>query len=238
MSTATQGAPESHGSSIRFEGLLGAPVSTIENLNHHAWAFLPYNPTIVEVGAHEGIGTIGLAQAHPHARIYACEPNPRAFAVLEARLRPFAQAVAVEIAFGTSSGDATLHLGRADRDASLLSPRELSPSAQQHLSVQVSTATLDDWCARNKLEHIDFLRLDAGGFEIQILQHGRTALETALVVVTKTYWNEPSQGVISYPIVRLFLEMSGFELLSHWYEEGLRGEATFVRKVLYDSLFR
>jgi hypothetical protein len=32
--------------------------------------------------------------------------------------------------------------------------------------------------------------------------------------------------------------MAGFELLSHWYEEGLRGEATFVRKVLYDSLFR
>jgi FkbM family methyltransferase len=223
---------------MRFEGVLGEPVSTIDNLNYNARAFLPYNPTIVEVGAHEGTGTIGLAQAYPHARIYACEPNPRAFAALEARLRPFPQVVAVEMAFGTSTGDATLHLGRADRDASLLSPRELSPPAQQHSSVRVSSITLDDWCECNKLHRIDFLRVDAGGFELQVLQHGRRVLETALVVVTTTYWDEPRQGVISYPILKLFLEMAGFELLSHWYEEGLRGEATFVRKVLYDSLFR
>jgi FkbM family methyltransferase len=236
----TEFAPDrARESTFRFEGVLGEPVSTIENLNQNAQAFLPYNPTIVEIGAHEGAGTIALAAAYPYGRIYACEPNPRAFAVLDERVRGLAHVVAVNLAFGTATGDATLHVGPGedDRHASLLPSGQASPAPRERDGVAVSAATVDGWCAHRGVARVEFLRLDAGGCELQILQRARRALESTLVVVTKTYGHPPRPGVVSYPILRLFLEVAGFTLLSHWYEEGRQGEATFVDKILYDSVF-
>ena len=236
----TEFAPESaRESSFRFDGLLGEPVSTIENLNQNAQAFLPYNPTIVEIGAHEGAGTVGLARAYPYARIYACEPNPRAFAVLAERARELPQVVAVNLAFGSATGEATLYVGSADQDrhASLLPTGPLSPGPRERGGVRVSSITVDDWFTQQGLARVEFLRLDAGGCELQILQRSRRVLETTLVVVTKTYGQPPCAGVVSYPILKLFLEMAGFALLSHWYADGGQGEATFISNVLYDALF-
>ena len=227
-------------SSFRFEGVLGAPVANISNLNHNAQAFLPYNPTIVEIGAYEGAGTVGLAQTYPHARIFACEPNPRAFAVLDERLRPYPHVSPINLAFGTSNGAATLYLGSLadDRHASLLPPRRRPGDRRDHAAISVPSMTLDDWRRHQGLGRVEFLRLDAGGFELQILQRSPDVLKTALVIVTRTHFRKPSASVVSYGILKVFLEMSGFELLSHWYEEGLQGEATFVRRALYDSIFR
>jgi FkbM family methyltransferase len=231
---------QSQGPSYGFEGVLGEPVSAIDNLNQHAQSFLPYNPTLIEIGAHEGTGTMDLARTYPYGRIFAFEPNPRAFAVLSERVHEQAHVVAVNLAFATAGGEATLHLGPGgeDRDASLLEPRPRTGGEGAPAGVRVPCATVDEWCTQSGLARVEFLRLDAGGFELQILQRSRAVLESALVVVTKTYRNKPRAGIVSYPILKLFLEMAGFELLSHWYEEGAEGEAVFVRKPLYDSLFR
>ncbi len=225
--------------SIKWEGVLGGPVADVENVNAHARSFLPYNPTIVEIGAYEGAGTMGLAQAHPYARIVACEPNPRAFAVLAERARAFPHVVPANVAIGTSNGVATLHVGAGDdeRSASLLPPiRHDERSAPA--TVEVPVMVLDDWCAGQGIERVHFLRVDAGGFELQILMRSPRILATAVVVVAKTYFYKPSPSVISSRTLRLFLEMSGFEMAAHVYRDGDRGEATFVRRIVYDSVFR
>jgi FkbM family methyltransferase len=228
----------SQGSPLRFDGVLGEPVLVIDNLNQNAQAFLPYNPTLIEIGAHEGNGTMDLARTYPYGRIYAFEPNPRAFAVLSERVYGQGHVLAINLALATAEGEATLHLpsGGGDRDGSLLAPRPSGDGAGA--GIRVSCATVDEWCRQRGLARVEFLRLDAGGFELQILQHSRKVLETTLVVVTRTYHHKPRAGIVSYPILRLFLEMAGFELLSHWYEEGVEGEAVFLRRTLYDSLFR
>lgn len=228
-------------SAFKFEGTLGAPVEDINNLNQYAQMFLPYNPTVVEIGAHEGAGTVGLAETYPYGRIFACEPNPRPFAVLEERLRRYRYVTPVNVAIGRSNGVGRLHVPLASHDdasASLVPPPHMADGARAHDAIRVSVAGLDDWCSRHGLTRVEFLRLDAGGFELQILQRAPHTLGMALVVVTRTCVGRPGAGVISFPLLKLFLEMNGFELLSHWYRERAHGEATFVRKVLYDSLFR
>lgn len=225
---------------FKVEGTLGTPVRDINNLNQYAQAFLPYNPTIVEIGAHEGAGTVSLAETYRYGRIFACEPNPRPFAALAARLRTYPHARAVQAAIGAANGAGTLWVPPAAQaaSASLLPPQRAADGGCRHRAIPVTVMTLDDWCRRHALSRVEFLRLDAGGFELQILQHASRTLGTALVVVTRTSVGRPGPGTISFPVLRLFLEMSGFELLSHWYQEGAHGEATFVRKVLYDSVFR
>ena len=59
-----------------------------------------------------------------------------------------------------------------------------------------------------------------------------------LLKFCKTNFSPFRMGTTQYADLKNFLEQQGFELLSHWYREGIQGEATFVRKHLYDSLFR
>lgn len=232
---------ESDRSRFKFEGLLGAPLTQINNLNQQAPSFLPYNPTIVEVGAYDGTGTVSLAHAYRYGRIFAFEPNPRAFDVLAQRLEGQAHVTAVPVAIGPSNGTATLHIpaGTDDVSASLLQHGGRAANGSSDTRpVRVPVVVLDDWCGQQGLTRVHFLRLDAGGIEMRILQSSPRILSTALVVVSKTYLGRSNAAVISFPLLKQYLEREGFELLSHWYEEGAQGEATFVRRILYDSIFR
>lgn len=234
-------AVESDRCRFKFEGVLGAPVTNITNLNQQAPAFIPYNSTIVEVGAHEGAGTMSLAHAHRYGRIFAFEPNPRPFALLVRRLAGLAHATAIPVAIGPSNGSATLYIpsGTDDVSASLLQHGDRAANGSSDTQpLRVPVVVLDDWCEQQGLTRIHFLRLDAGGIEMRILQSSPRILSTVLVVVSRTYLGPANAAVISFPLLKQYLERHGFELLSHWYEEGAQGEATFVRRILYDSIFR
>jgi len=223
-------------SPYKFEGILGAPVSVIANMNSHAKSFIPYNPTIVEIGAFEGTGTLDLARSYPYGKIYAFEPNPRAYSVLEQKLRSAKNVQLVNCAVADSNGTAILHVSSRNNDAqaSLLPLKNSFRKGR----VTVQCVQLDDWCKQNGVDHIDFLRLDAGGFEYQILKSSPKILKKVSTIVTRTHFHKLRTINVPYFMLKYFLEMNGFELLSHWYEEGETGEATFVRKCMYDSIFR
>src|SRR5205085_1876227 len=92
---------ESHPPEYKFEGLLGSPSEIIENRNDFAPSFLPYNPTVIEIGSYEGEGTIQLAEKYPYGKIYCFEPNPRAFAVLQERIKKYDNVTPINQAINT-----------------------------------------------------------------------------------------------------------------------------------------
>ena len=225
-------------SPYKFEGVLGSPSTTINNMNGYVGAFIPYNPIIVEIGAYEGAGTVILAGAYPYAKIFAFEPNPKAYSILEKNVSSLKNVIPVNLAINTSYGTAKLYIGLDEEDsqASLLLPSRSHSSENQE--IDVPCVMLDDWCKQNGIKRIDFLRLDTGGFECQILKSSPETLKTALTIVTKTYFHKPKKSIINYFFLKRFLERNDFELLSHWYLEGQGGEALFIRKCMYDSIFR
>ncbi|MGL5262975.1 MAG: FkbM family methyltransferase [Candidatus Rhabdochlamydia sp.] len=229
---------QTEASLFMFEGVFGTPVKNIRNMNANATMFLPYNPVIVEVGAYEGEGTQNLAQTFPYGKIFAFEPHPKAYSLLAENMQFFKNVLAINLAVNTFNG--TANLWRDGPSASLLHLRNQEPK------IDIPCVVLDDWCKHHGITHIDFLRLDVGGLEWQILQSSPEILKTVLVIVTKTHMcpfskfkqSRLSRGpILSYSMLKNFLENQGFTLLSHWYQEGREGEATFVRKRMYDSIF-
>ncbi len=218
-----------HDPLFKFEGVLGNAVENIQNMNTNAQAFLPYNPVIVEIGAFEGTGTFSLGSAYPYGTIFAFEPHPLAYAHLVEKTHSLKNISVFQLAVSTWNGTAMLY-GNGST-ASLLPKTGKS-------RVDVPVVVLDDWCRHQGINHIDFLRLDAGGLEWQIVESSPKILKEIIVIVIKTYMNPPQSSIPSYPILKKRLENEGFELLSHWYQEGKEGEATFIRKYMYDSLFR
>ncbi len=228
---------EADDSFFKFEGYLGSPVTNINNMNFYAQAFIPYNPTIVEIGAYEGEGTFALGVAYPYGRVFAFEPNPRAYALMRDRVERFSNVVPVNLAVSTYNGKAYLNVnpdGVIERGTYLMPPKH-DVSARD---LVVPCVVLDDWCRDHGIDRVHFLRLDTGGTEYQILLNSPKMLSTALVVVIKTHLHQSNDFVILYPAVKDFLKKQGFELLSHWYQEGIGGEACFVRQYMYDSLFK
>ena len=129
-------------------------------------------PTIVDVGAHEGALARDILRAVPTARLHAFEPVAATFDVLEASLAGTG-AVVSNMALGASTGTLTLHNHGVDGGS-------MHGSSYPELfrrfygtstgSVEVPLTTLDRYCAEHAIQHIDLLKIDTEGHELDVLR--------------------------------------------------------------------
>lgn len=142
---------------------------------------------IFEVGACQGEDTAIYAQSFPRSTIYAFEPLPENYTVLQKvmatmgeRGKPFQLALSDtkgEVEFHVSSGvnqvDETRREDCVSRSSSLLSPLQSKPASLEWLkfnkSIKVSTDTLDNFCAAQAIRYIDFMHMDVQGAELKVL---------------------------------------------------------------------
>ena len=223
----------------RFDGVLGSPRRDIWNLNHHARFFLPYNPIVLEIGAFEGAGTLDLAGRYPYGTIYAFEPNPRAFESLASRIEEYPNVKPIRLALADHNGHAVLYVDQSDseRHSSLLK-YENHRSRSKCVQMEVSCLTIQDWCGANGIRAIDFIRVDVEEYELQVLMSSEPIVKQAKVICAATSQSLDRRGGTRFYKLKRYRESLGFEMMSHWYIEGKKGEATFVRKEYYDSIFR
>lgn len=233
----------------RFEGIFGKPTAEISNLTSNVWHFMPYNPIVVEAGAFEGQYGAQVARTYPSSRVIVFEPNPRAFQTLLQNVGGLPNVTAVQAALHAYSGTAKLHLNhgvyyndpRLEKWSSLLEGFCLGTdrfNCFRGPSIEVPCLVLDEWCKANNIDHIDYLHLDTEGFELQILRSSPEILKTVLVIHTKTNLTPFRKGTTQYPELYQFLQEQGFTMFSHWYLEGLQGEATFIQTRIFDAVFR
>jgi len=199
--------------------------------------FLPANPTIFEAGGHYGTDTIKFAQKWPHAKIMSFEPNPHAFKKYLETTQIYKNITGYNLAVNNYNGTARLNICYGttgdnpifEGASSLLEPTKDMKIHYQGPVIEVPCVILDDWCKKNNINHIDFMWLDLEGLELQVLKSSPTILATLKVIFTETNFYNFRIGTTHYIELRAFLESSGFQMLSHWYNEGLQGNAIFIR---------
>ena len=206
--------------------------------------FLPYNPVIVEAGAYIG-DQVGYAkQVWPQSQlIVAFEPNPHAFAQLQRQIdeKDLTHVKAYNLALQNYQGIAHLHLCRGvngkDRTWEHLSSL-LQPSEEcQGPSIEVPCVILDDWCRQNQVDHIDILRLDLEGMELEVLRSSPEILKKTKLIILPSFFKAYRPGMPNYFELKAFLTESKFLPLAHWYEQGERGLAVYISQELYDAYF-
>jgi FkbM family methyltransferase len=233
----------------RFDGFYGAPTEQIENITQNIWPYMPYNPVIVEVGGYEGDNTKCMAQRYPEGRVITFEPNPRAFTELLQHTQNCPNVTAVNAALQSYVGTTKLYLNHgiycndlnAEKWSSLLESFCIGNDRFNCFRgpvIEVPCLVLDTWCKEHQIDHVDALILDTEGFELQILKSSPEILQTVIIIHTKTNLTQFRKLTTSFPELKQFLDEKGFTLLSHWYLEGLQGEATFIQTRIFDALFR
>jgi FkbM family methyltransferase len=136
--------------------------------------------TVLDIGAHHGLYTLLTAKrVGRHGQVIAFEPSPRERRRLAKHVRVNrCKNVQVEAcAVGDMPSEADLFVvdGFRDWGNSLRPPAVPEPTRR----VRVPVRKLDDILAERGIEQVDFIKLDAEGGELGVLEGARRLLQTA-----------------------------------------------------------
>ena len=130
------------------------------------------HPVIFDVGANVGDYSVACLEAFgAECHVHAFEPAASTFAVLQGRLARYPDVTLHKLGLGDRAGTATLRSsGSCSSIASLVDlDRPVRPFADE-FSEEVETETIDSLCERQRIDRIDFLKLDIEGFELAALR--------------------------------------------------------------------
>lgn len=200
--------------------------------------YLPENPTVFEVGAKDGEDTVKLAKRWSGGKIISFEANPNQFPKYLEKAQMYPNMFGYNLAVNTYNGFTKFYLcwGTGGKDpifegaSSLLEASKEQEVHYQGPVIDVPCVIFDDWCRNNSVANIDFMWLDLEGFEMQFLKSSPEILKTVQVIYTETNFYKFRKGTTQYHDLKSFLRKQGFEAIAHWYNEGLQGDAIFVRK--------
>ncbi len=168
-----------------------------------------------------------LVDLLPEAEYVGFEPDQAEYARLRQKERNGYRYYPVAVGKGSESR--TLYLTRNPECASLLEPNypffgsfiDCAPQIEVIGTQEVQTVALDTYLPTVGVQHIDFLKLDTQGTELEILQGAESYLSTSIlglkveVEFTPMYLNQPLfSEVDSY--IRQF-DFMLFDLLRHRY---------------------
>lgn len=154
-----------------------------EGLSHPEEAFLKrFLPNVgpgvlMDVGANHGSYTLFLQRARPSASIYAFEPHPRSFALLQQRAT-LPNVHLVNAALSDTAGFVELY-DFANNDGSTqasLSQEAVALFDANTVHHSVECTTLDAFAEAQGIEQIAFLKIDTEGFDINVLRGAQRLL--------------------------------------------------------------
>ncbi len=138
--------------------------------------FLHPGQTILDVGANVGYLTRFLAgTTGPNGRVYAFEPNPLIFPMLERNTASFPQVRAMNYGLSMKRTESTLFFANARHSAGSFAA-EFPASHVFHEETTVLTAVQaqlvngDQFMAEQGVDKIDILKIDVEGWELNVLR--------------------------------------------------------------------
>lgn len=147
------------------------------------------DPVVFDVGANVGRYSDDVLLVSPKSKIYAFEPHPKIFSELtkKANFQKYNKAI----------GDQSKQIKLYDYDSKDGSAHaSLYRSAIETLRNEdvvfhlVDMITLDDFCSKHQIDHIDLLKLDTEGHELQCLLGAKKILQEGRIKAIQFEFNE------------------------------------------------
>ena len=169
--------------------------------------------SIIDIGAHIGLYALFAADASPRAQIYAFEPEPENFALLQKnidnnhlsdRVHAFAKGI------GAKEGTLQLNVmpGRGECNSSY---RQMEES----FSLQVPVTTLETVFREQNIEHCDLLKVNCEGEEYNIFLSMPDSLFDRIGAIILNYHLFSPDPAKHPRILRQRLEERGFTVSKH-----------------------
>lgn len=131
------------------------------------WFDLDAFTCVVDVGAHVGKFSLQFAQMCPRAQVIAFEMMPPTFETLKTNVQGVARIQPHCVGLSDETGSVML---RVEQDSQLNSLRNRTTAPDGAATVPIALRRLDDMAAELGIATIDLLKVDAEGFDLQVLK--------------------------------------------------------------------
>ncbi len=136
--------------------------------------------TLFDIGANTGayLGELTQVFAQTNYKVHSFEPSQSSLAKLKAKFSANKSVIIVNKAISSKSGTAVLFSDRETSGMASLVKRDLGYLNIDHGKTEetVATSTIDEYCQQNKLERVDFIKLDIEGFELEAFKGAKKQL--------------------------------------------------------------
>ena len=169
--------------------------------------------TIFDVGAHLGESAREFVRAHPEARVYCFEPFLSTFERLrdETAGNPYVRCF--PLALGAKKESIRVHAKPFSSNNSL-SDRGTASADPDSTLQSVEVDTLDSVTAAYEVEHIDFLKIDTEGYDLEVLRGAEGLLRSKRItfVQVEASMNPLNTKHVEFGAFTAYLEERGYLL--------------------------
>ena len=132
------------------------------------WLPEEFKPKVIlDIGANIGVTSIYYANRYPDARIYAFEPVPANYALLEKNLKEYKNAKAYNMALGAEDGELDIYASESKDNYGGASFKELG--VEKASKIKVKRANAAKLLKEIAPGDIDLIKIDTEGSEFDIL---------------------------------------------------------------------
>ena len=176
-------------------------------------------PVVIDVGANKGQTIDLLRRTLAKPRIFSFEPNPTLAIGLEQKYSAYGVMVEA-MAVGSSEGISLLNVLENNELSSILELQrnDTNPFSDTLVRevISVPITTIDSYAERQNLTHIDLLKIDTQGFDLEVLRGAAKTLRRRAVdnLLVEVNFASLSKGQGSFGDIEQFLADKGYGLLT------------------------
>lgn len=172
--------------------------------------------TIIDIGANRGQFSLVARHCFKDAQIFAFEPLPQPFKVLQNIFVHDHMITLYQMAIGSVSIPQQMHISQKDDSSSLLPITELQnkvfPGTKEKAIINVDVKPLDSILKKNGVRHPALLKIDVQGYELEVLKGCKNILSLLAYVYVECSYQELYQGQPLANEIISFLNQQGFNL--------------------------
>lgn len=165
--------------------------------------------TVFDIGAHQGNYSAMIFQHCNQATIYAFEPHPKSFQKLKQRFTN-KNFQAFNLGAGSINQEISLYDLQSNDGSEIActNPEIITEIHKgQAIAHQIKVIKLDDFITKYQINKIDLLKIDAEGYELNILKGLTKALDQKIIDLIQFEFNE--MNVYNKVFFKDFLDLLG-----------------------------
>ena len=173
---------------------------------------------IFDVGANIGQTAAEFSQKFPEAQIHSFEPVADIFQDLQRNTRGLERVRCYDFGLGNSSGTANIYLQEKSVWNSIVTDKQsegnlLTKPLQKVEEIELQT--VDFFACNNGIEHIDLLKTDTEGYDLEVIKGAAKYLQENRIsfVLSEVGFYKRDRGHTYFPDIHDYLDSQGFQLV-------------------------
>lgn len=163
---------------------------------------------LFDIGANVGNYSKKLRAAFPDAKIYAFEPNPNTFEMLNSNMKSL-EVYCYSLGLSSQISQQKIYTYARETDSEHTSFYK-SVITDLHkdnniLEIECKTVSLDEFCESQKITYIDFIKIDTEGHELEVLSGAKTMIAENKIGIIQFEFNE--MNIISRVFLKDFYDI-------------------------------